>query len=241
VGPPNELGEADLLAPIPGLRTVGSAPFPVHFPAMGLLFASTNLHKVREVRGILGALGIEVSGLADVGRDVPAPVEDAATLEGNARVKAIAYARALARTCLADDSGLEVNALGGAPGAHSAVYAGSGKTREERDRANREKLLAEIRKLGVVDRSARLVCTLCLANERGVVLFEARGTCDAVITEEARGGQGFGYDRLLLLPDVRKTVAELSAGEWNARSHRGAAVRALHAWLVNNPSTSECR
>jgi XTP/dITP diphosphohydrolase len=220
---------------------VGSGPFPVHFPAMGLVFASTNPHKVREVREILGAMGVEVSGLADVGRDVQAPVEDAATLEGNARLKAIAYARALGRTCLADDSGLEVNALGGAPGVHSAVYAGSGNTREERDRANREKLVDEIRKLGVVDRSARLVCTLCLANERGVVLFEARGTCEAVITEGARGGQGFGYDPLLLLPDVGKTVAELSADEWNARSHRGAAARALHAWLVKNPLASESR
>lgn len=208
---------------------------------MGLVFASTNPHKVREVREILGALGIEVKGLEEVDRNVPAPDENAQTLEGNARLKAVAYARALRRPCLADDSGLEVNALGGAPGVHSAVYAGLGSTREERDRANREKLVAEIRKRGDVDRSARLVCTLCLVNEEGRVLFEARGACDAVITEEARGAEGFGYDSLLFLPDVGKTVAELSPDEWNARSHRGAAVRALHAWLVKNPLRDEVR
>jgi XTP/dITP diphosphohydrolase len=201
---------------------------------MRLVFASTNSHKVREVREILGPLGVEVAGLDQIATSVAAPVEDAVTLAGNARLKAIAYARALERTCLADDSGLEVKALGGAPGVDSAHYAGLGSTREERDRANREKLVAEIRKLGDVNRSARLVCTLCLADETGRVLFEARGSCEATITEEPRGGEGFGYDSLLFLPDVGKTVAELSPREWNARSHRGAAVRALHAWLVEN-------
>ena len=209
---------------------------------MGLVFASTNPHKVREVREILGALGVAVSGLDELGRNVPAPVEDAPTLEANARLKAVAYARALGCPCLADDSGLEVNALGGAPGVHSAVYAEVGSSREERDRANREKLVGEILTRGDgVDRSARLVCTLCLANEGGRVLFEARGACEAVITTEPLGGEGFGYDSLLLLPDLGKTVAELSPAEWNARSHRGAALRALYDWLAKNPLAEEAR
>lgn len=198
---------------------------------MPLAFATTNPHKLREVREILAPLGIEVRGLGELGRDVPEPVEDAATLEGNARLKAQSYARALGQACLADDSGLEVDALAGAPGIHSARYAGLGSTREERDRANREKLLAELGKLGAVSRSARLVCTLCLADADGRVLFETRGAVEAVIAHEAHGEHGFGYDALLFLPEVEKSVAELSPEEWNARSHRGKAVRALAAWL----------
>jgi non-canonical purine NTP pyrophosphatase (RdgB/HAM1 family) len=206
---------------------------------MTIVFASTNPHKLREVREILDSLGIRVYGLAEVGTDVPPPAEEAPSLEGNARLKAIAYARALGCPCLADDSGLEVDALGGAPGIDSAHYAGAGNTREERDRANREKLVVELRKLGDVSRTARLVCTLCLAGPDGSVLFEARGTAGAVITDEARGTQGFGYDAHLFLPDAGKSVAELPHDEWNARSHRGAAVRALHAWLRKNPLSDE--
>lgn len=202
---------------------------------MKLVLATTNPHKLREVRKLLGPLGIDVLGLAELGRDVPEPAEDGTTLEENARLKAVAYARALGRTCLADDSGLEVDALGGAPGVNSAHFAGVSGTREERDRANREKLVAELGKLGDRTRTARLVCTLCLANAAGNVLFEARGACEAVIVDEPRGENGFGYDALLFVPALDKTVAELSADEWNARSHRGAAARALHAWLVTHP------
>lgn len=197
---------------------------------MPLAFATTNPHKLREVREILAPLGIDVRGLAELGRDVPEPVEDAATLEGNARLKARSYAQALGQACLADDSGLEVDALGGAPGIHSARFAGIGSTREERDRANREKLLTELRKLGDVSRSARLVCTLCLADASGRVLFETRGAVEARIAHAAHGDHGFGYDALLVLPDLGKSVAEISPEQWNARSHRGKAVRALAAW-----------
>jgi XTP/dITP diphosphohydrolase len=202
---------------------------------MKVVFASTNPHKVREIREILGPLGVDALGLDEIGRGVPAPVEDADTFEGNARLKAVAYARALGRPCLADDSGLEVDALGGAPGVHSAHYAGVGETREERDLANRERLIAELRRRGPAPRSARLVCTLCLVDASGRVLFETRGTFEGVIIDEARGGNGFGYDSHLLVPDTGKTVAELSHDEQNARSHRGAAARALGAWLREHP------
>lgn len=202
---------------------------------MKLLFATTNPHKAREVDQMLRPLGIEVCSLADVAPHVPEPVEDADTFEGNARIKAVAYSRALNMSCLADDSGLEVDALGGAPGVHSAYYAGVGNTREERDRANNTKLIAELNKLGDVDRSARFVCTLCLVDDKGKVLFETRGTFRGVIADEARGENGFGYDPHLFLPDVGKSSAELSPDEKNARSHRGAATRALVGWLKENP------
>lgn len=198
---------------------------------MQLLLATTNPHKLREIREILGPLGFEVSGLEGVGRAMPEPVESGATLEENARIKASAYARALGRTCLADDSGLEVDALGGAPGVHSARYAGTGATREERDQANRDKLLRELAERGAVSRATRLMCVLCVADATGGILFETRGTLEAVVADAPRGEHGFGYDSLLYLPDVDKTLAELTPDELNARSHRGQAARALHAWL----------
>lgn len=199
---------------------------------MKLVLATTNPHKVREMREILGPLGLELESLDELGVTVPEPAEAASTLEGNARIKAVTYARALGRTCLADDSGLEVDALDGAPGVHSARYAGIGATRDERDRANREKLVRELRQRGPVSRATRLVCVLCLADRTGRVLFETRGTLEAVVADEPRGGNGFGYDSLLFLPDVEKSIAELSPDELNARSHRGNAARALHAWLL---------
>ncbi len=201
---------------------------------MKLVVATTNPHKAREFAEILGPSGILVSGLGEVGAQLPEPVEDAETFEGNARLKAAFYSRSLGVPVLADDSGLEVDALGGAPGVRSARYAGVGSTREVRDKNNREKLLAELAKLGDVDRSARLVCALCLADARGQVLFEARGTIEGTIIDDARGGNGFGYDVHLYLPDVGKTAAELSHEEMNARSHRGRATRALAEWLVKN-------
>jgi XTP/dITP diphosphohydrolase len=201
---------------------------------MKLVFATTNPHKADEIREILGPFGVSVQTLSDVSKRVPEPKENAETLEGNARLKAIAYATALGMVCLADDSGLEVEALGGAPGVHSARYAGVEGTRAERDQANRNKLVAELETLGAVDRTARLVCTLCLADSQGNVLFETRAAAVAQVVSEARGGQGFGYDAHLYLPDVGKTIAELSAEEWNARSHRGAAARALAEWLTKN-------
>jgi len=205
---------------------------------MQLAVATTNPHKVTELHEILGPLGVELLGLDDLGVTVPEPAETAPTLEGNARIKAVTYARALGRACLADDSGLEVDALDGAPGVHSARYAGTGTTREERDRANREKLLAELERRGPVGRATRLVCVLCVAAPTGRVLFETRGTLEAVVAHAPRGEHGFGYDSLLYLPDVKKTLAELTPDELNARSHRGTAARTLHAWLQTVPAGS---
>lgn len=198
---------------------------------MKLLVATTNPNKVKELDEVLGPLGIELQGLDSVGRSIPEPVEDADTFEGNARIKAQAYAAALGLSCLAEDSGLEVDALGGAPGVHSARYAGVDGPRSEKDRANNEKLLRELSALGDVDRSARFVCAMCLVDPQGKVLFETRGTYAGVIAEQPRGENGFGYDPLLLLPELGLTSAELGPAQKNERSHRGQAARTLAAWL----------
>ena len=189
-----------------------------------LVIATSNPHKVEEIGAVLGQLGIECLPLGDAG--IPEPEENGTTFEENARIKAIAYAKALRRTVLADDSGLEVDALGGAPGVHSAYYAGVGTTRAERDAANNAKLLREL--VGVPDarRTARFVCVLVIARPDGTILAESRGTFDGVIGLAPRGTNGFGYDPLLVLHDGR-TSAELSSEEKNARSHRGTALRAI--------------
>jgi XTP/dITP diphosphohydrolase len=133
--------------------------------------------------------------------------------------------------CLADDSGLEVDALGGAPGIHSARYAGVGAgvgtSRAERDDANNRKLLEALRDVPPERRTARFVCAMCLADRDGTVLAETRGEFEGVITDHPRGANGFGYDPLLYLPDRNCTSAELPPHEKNARSHRGQAARQL--------------
>lgn len=199
-----------------------------------VVVATSNPNKVREIAEVLTPLGYTVTGLAELARDLPEPVEDAPTFEGNARIKALAYASALGLACLAEDSGLEVDALDGAPGVHSARYAGSDGPREERDRANNEKLLRELAQRGVEHTAARFVCAMCLVDARGEVLFETRGTYQGVITNQPRGDNGFGYDPLLYLPELGKTSAELAPAEKNARSHRGQATRALAAFLASS-------
>ena len=192
-----------------------------------VLFATSNPHKAEEVRAILEPLGLDVTTLDELGSLPPEPVEDGETFEENARIKALAYARETGLECLAEDSGLSVDALGGAPGVHSARYAGVEGSRAERDRANNEKLLRELEGVEPARRTARFVCALCLAAPDGSIIAEARGTYEGVIADAPRGAGGFGYDPLLHLPDVGRTSAELSAEEKNARSHRGHALRAM--------------
>lgn len=193
---------------------------------MELLVATTNPHKLEEVSAVLGGLGVRIVGLGDIGGAFEEPVEDQDTFEGNARLKALHYARASGRACLADDSGLEVDALGGRPGVYSARYAGIGETRAARDGANNAKLLRELGGAADAERTARFVCAMCIAEPDGRVVAEARGTFEGVIGHAPRGANGFGYDPLLVLPDGR-TSAELSPEEKNARSHRGEATRLI--------------
>jgi XTP/dITP diphosphohydrolase len=194
-----------------------------------LIFATGNPYKVQEAAIILAELGVRLRSLTDVGCEAPEPIEDGITFEENARLKARYYAKHLGVRCLAEDSGLEVDALGGAPGVHSARYSGNEGTREERDRANNEKLLAALHGVPDSRRAARFVCALALADATGAILAEARGTYEGIIAPAPRGGGGFGYDPLLYLPDRGCTSAELTAAEKHARSHRGNALRQLVA------------
>ena len=194
---------------------------------MHLLFATTNPHKLDEVKAIMSPAGVDVVGLDEVADALPEPVEDGETFADNARIKAVHYARRAKRWCLADDSGLEVNALDGGPGVRSARYAGTGGTRDERDRANNAKLLARLEGVPDEGRTARFVCAMCLADPEGNVLAETRATMEGAIGHEPRGSNGFGYDPLFLLADLGCTSAELSRDRKNARSHRGRAARAM--------------
>ncbi len=198
---------------------------------MQLLFATSNAHKIDEVLAILAPLGITVRGLEGAETEIEEPVEDQDTFEGNARLKALWYARKTGHACLADDSGLEVDALDGAPGVYSARYAGAEGDRAARDSANNAKLCAALADVAETNRTARFVCAMCLAQPDGAVQAESRGTFEGIITLEPRGENGFGYDPLLYLPDVDCTSAELSPNAKNARSHRGDATRKIAALL----------
>lgn len=198
---------------------------------MRILLATSNPHKIEEISAVLAPVGVDIYGLDELEVQPCEPVEDGDTFEANARKKAAAYARTTGRMCLADDSGLEVDALRGAPGVHSARYAGAGATRAERDQANNEKLLAALAQTTDEQRTARFVCVMCLADSDGHVLAETRGEFTGLITRTPRGSNGFGYDPLFYLPDEGCTAAELPPDEKNARSHRGAAARKMATFL----------
>ena len=192
-----------------------------------ILLATSNPHKLEEVRTVLAPLGFTVIGLEDLPGAFEEPVEDADTFAGNSRIKAVEYARMTGVRCLADDSGLVVDGLDGAPGVHSARYAGVGSNRSERDEANNAKLLDAIASVPPERRTARFVCAMCLADPDGSVLAETEGRFEGVITMTPAGSNGFGYDPLLYLPDLGCTSAQLTPESKNARSHRGAATRAM--------------
>ncbi|MBL9001764.1 MAG: non-canonical purine NTP pyrophosphatase [Phycisphaerae bacterium] len=201
-----------------------------------IIIATGNPHKVSEVRAILGDLGIaaRIIGLADAGGPFAEPAEIGATFETNARIKALEYARQTGGLCLVDDSGLEIDALGGRPGVISSHYCSDGREeglpREERDRLNNARVLRELSGVPPAARSARFVCEVCLA-EPGRVLARARGFFDGRIGVPPgvpRGAAGFGYDPIFLVaPGYNTTSAELPTEEKNRLSHRGAALRAM--------------
>jgi XTP/dITP diphosphohydrolase len=182
-----------------------------------LIVATGNRHKVEELSAQLGEFFV-VEGLPE-GYDPPA--EDGMSFAANAKIKAQSAAARLGCLCLADDSGICVDALDGAPGIHSARFAGAGAS----DQANNQKLLAALADLEPTQRSARFVCALSLATPEGeIAAFQ--GVFEGVIAAAPRGAAGFGYDPLFITADGR-TAAQLSGAEKRARSHRGAAVAAL--------------
>ena len=189
-----------------------------------VLLATSNPHKLDEVRQILAPTEMTVLGLDSLGIELDEPVEDGGTFAENARIKALYYAGHTGRMCLADDSGLACDGLGGAPGIHSARYSGVAGPRDVRDLANNEKLVSELASIPDSGRSARFICAMCFADPEGRVLLESTGTFEGVIVEAPRGTNGFGYDPHFLVPSLGRTAAELSPEEKNELSHRGRAT-----------------
>ncbi|KPK83355.1 MAG: hypothetical protein AMJ81_08455 [Phycisphaerae bacterium SM23_33] len=195
-----------------------------------IVLASRNPGKVREIQAILGQAGVKVIGLdaIDPHRTIPEPPEAAETFARNARAKATYYAGATRTWALADDSGLEVDALGGAPGTRSARYAAEqcrpGAGRDEIDAANNRKLLRELEGVGEEHRGARFVCHLAMSDGRSILL-EASGVVQGRIARRPAGSNGFGYDPLFFLPELGCTTAELPPERKNQISHRGRATR----------------
>lgn len=196
-----------------------------------ILLATSNDHKLQEVREIVTHLGVQVEGLDSLETHYEEPVEDADTFEGNAKLKAIGYAKATGIRCMADDSGLWVDALDGEPGVFSARYAGKGETREERDQENNALLLQRMQNVPPLQRMARFVCAICVADPDGTIVAQSSGTFEGVIGFVPQGENGFGYDPLLYVPSANKTSAQMTPEEKNAQSHRGEAVRAISLLL----------
>ncbi len=204
-----------------------------------IVLATRNPGKIAELRELFAGAGVSVVGIDDVAPDAPEPEEGTASFIENATIKARAYAAACGLPCLADDSGLEIDALDGAPGVISSHYAFDGTTdgpaaamtRAERDAANNERVLRELGGVPPEQRTARFVCVMVLAGADGATLAQSRGTFEGRIGQPPdvpRGDNGFGYDPLFLAaPEFARTGAEFTKDEKNARSHRGAASRAM--------------
>jgi XTP/dITP diphosphohydrolase len=192
-----------------------------------VLVATGNPGKLREITRVLEDLDVRVTGLEDR-PDIPEPEETGETFAENARAKALYYAEKTGQWCLADDSGLVVDAIDGQPGVLSARFAidrcEPPLTRDRIDRANNDKLLEMLTYVEDEDRTARFVCCLALA-EPGSVLLETSGIIEGRIGHEPAGKNGFGYDPLFLVPELNVTTAQLPSDEKNRISHRGKAVR----------------
>jgi XTP/dITP diphosphohydrolase len=186
-----------------------------------LVLATFNPHKAEEIRAILPALALELRTLAEFPGAFPAE-EDGATLEENARKKALSASRHTGCWALADDTGLEVDALGGAPGVRSARYAGDGASYAE----NNARLLAALSGVPYSGRTARFACVTALSAPGGET-FVSRGVLEGRIVEAPRGGSGFGYDPLFEPLGSALTLAETSGAQKNSLSHRARALLGL--------------
>ncbi len=191
-----------------------------------LVLATTNAGKLREIRGVLAGLPIEVLALGDF-PPIPEPEETGATFAENARLKALYYAAATEGLVVAEDSGLQIDALDGAPGIYSARFGGDTARSYPEKFALIYRLLSE---RSQPESPARFVCALALA-EGERVLFEARGTVEGHITAPPRGTHGFGYDPVFFHPPSGCTLAELAAAQKARVSHRGLAFNQLRGYL----------
>ena len=198
-----------------------------------VLIATSNSGKLRDFAGAAKAFGIEIASLPNFSSLVPI-VEDGLTFEENARKKAEGYSlHAGDELVLADDSGLEVDVLDGAPGVHSARYAADDPAKADsntNDEANNARLIREIKDIPFEKRTGRFVCVIAAASKgKAVAVFH--GKAEGLILDKPQGENGFGYDPLFYFPEIHKTFAELSAEEKATYSHRGAAFRQFLEWV----------
>jgi len=193
---------------------------------MEIVIATKNTGKVKEMADILADLPLNLRSLNDF-ENVVEPEETGADFIENAVLKAQSYARQTGLWALADDSGLEVAALGNAPGVFSARYAGENATNEERI----DKLLGELNKTQNENRAARFVCAMAIADERGEIRYIAEGVCDGGIVDAPRGTNGFGYDPIFVPEGFSETFGELSDDVKREISHRARASAKIIAYL----------
>jgi XTP/dITP diphosphohydrolase len=192
--------------------------------------ATSNRGKLKDFAGAAREFGVDILPLPDFD-EIPEVVEDGKTFEENARKKAEAYSRHLPNEIvIADDSGLEVDALGGAPGVYSARFAASSENERPSDSDNNYKLIQALSEFPGCERTAQFVCVIAAARD-GELLSTFRGEAKGEILQMPIGRHGFGYDPLFYVPEINKTFAEMSAEEKSQYSHRGAAFKKLLEWL----------
>jgi len=204
--------------------------------ARSILIATSNAGKLRDFAGAAAGHGISVAGIPGFS-SLPSVVEDGRTFEANARKKAEQYSLAApGELVLADDSGLEVDALSGAPGVRSARYAADAPNTgaNTSDAANNARLLRELALVSPEKRTAQFVCVIAAARS-GKTIRTFRGVAQGLILSAPQGSNGFGYDPLFYFPEIRRTFAELNSAEKARYSHRGAAFRAFLAWWDTVP------
>ena len=191
-----------------------------------LLIATRNAGKIRELADLLSSAPVRLVGLRDLGIDSDVE-ETGSTFIENANLKAVAYAREAGMMTVADDSGLAIDALGGAPGVFSARYAGA----DADDAARIRKVLDELSGLPEQDRTARFICAMSVANASGDILFAADGVCEGRIIKEPRGAGGFGYDPIFVPEGFHRSFGELPAEVKAEISHRAKATRLAVRYL----------
>lgn len=196
--------------------------------AMEILLATNNPHKAEEIRAILSGIdGLKIITPSELDEPIPDPVEDGLTLEENAWIKAHEIHQATGLAVVADDTGLEVTALNGAPGVFSARYAGPDATYQD----NCDALLSALSATDVKDRDARFRTVICFTD--GMRVLFAEGVVNGAITTEPRGDSGFGYDPLFQPEGSDRTFAEMDSAEKNGISHRGRALKHLRDILAD--------
>lgn len=199
-----------------------------------LIIASKNKGKIREFKQLFSKYGVEVISLFDFEKEPPDVEETGTTFYENARLKAEQIAEIVNMPVIADDSGLQIDALDGRPGVYSARYAGEPTD----DIRNYEKVLNEMSHVPNEDRTARFICVLALAIPGEETLYK-EGVCEGIITTEPKGMNGFGYDPIFIPNGFTKTMAQLEDNEKNNISHRYHALEQLESWLMKHQNKGE--